>query len=215
MMFRRLYLLLACVLALCSSAALPNSTALTHLEKRSLSACGAAIVSHAPTIAKYFWKTATVFTKDSANNCLNTLFWAQTMCTSSKPTRTSAVSVPGCNCAYSIGYEINYETFMTIGTNFMANSVSKVINEGTWYGATNAEVDCGSMAKHMTISVSCLGNTVLDRVKTCAGGTYSPAANLIGKATITTYLDKREKPYKPAPCEIRPPYCNRVASTPV
>ncbi|KAF9931750.1 hypothetical protein FBU30_009674, partial [Linnemannia zychae] len=51
-------------------------------------------------------------------------------------------------------------------------------------------------------------------VKICAGSTRSSIEDLIVKSKITTYLDKLEKPVKPAPSEIRPPYCNRAASTP-
>ncbi|KAF8960182.1 hypothetical protein BGZ46_001617, partial [Entomortierella lignicola] len=206
MTLKRLFLLLACVLALCSGLVLPNKTAssglvlpnntassglvlpnstasVIDLEKRGLvSVCGSAIASYAPEVARYLWNTAQSYSKDLANKCLNNLFMTPSMCSIAPPRMggASAGTVAGatCWCAYSVGSKINIENFLTLSTNYMARDVNSFINEQpTFFGAANEDVFCGDKERHMAISVSCLGDTAKDRVKACSQGTSSPLAN--------------------------------------
>lgn len=120
-----------------------------------------------------------------------------------------------CHCAYSIGTRVNRENFLTASDNPIYAAVTNMINNGVWYGAANTEVGCGDRSRHMSIAVSCLSNSVLDRVKLCQAGTSSPNENLVSTVTATGYLDPNDSVNPPAPCEIHPPYCRRVASTPI
>ncbi|KAI9235473.1 MAG: hypothetical protein BYD32DRAFT_438312 [Podila humilis] len=212
----------------------------SHLEKRDLlSICGSAIVKYAPDVATYLWNHALQYTRETALTCMKTLFWAHEMCVT-KPARQNQVRVGdnrkiGCSCAYDAGTAVNIENFLTFDKNNLLREIQRRIESDLWHGATHMESGCGDTQTYMHIGVSCTGNNVLDSVKACSVGTTLPPANLrfcsynrfgfeakskpIRKVSYrincpyeNEALDTNPKPPKPAPCETRPPYCNRGAA---
>ncbi|KAI7818576.1 hypothetical protein BC939DRAFT_462539 [Gamsiella multidivaricata] len=217
MLLKKFTLLAAFVVTVCSGAVLPNVTA---LEKRpddvsvqavDFSICGAAIGKAAVELLKFSWNTGQAHLKGNAEACINMLR-GSSQCSSVKKRSGKASAgddvVSRCFCAYSVGTAINVENFLGEGSQ-ATQAMLNTITGGYFTGANNLEFDCGDKRMFTSIVVSCASDSVQDRVDQCKGGTYSPNSQLVEKARTTVHLTK---PDTPAPCEIRPPYCNRTPS---
>lgn len=116
-----------------------------------------------------------------------------------------------------MGTDVNLEKFLSLADSNAYKDKKSMINDRVWNGAANVETYCGDPKRYISMSVSCLANSVVDRVRECRAGRYSPDENLLERNSrsvyITIYDDDDDKP---APCEIRPSYCNRrAAPTPI
>ncbi|KAF9915695.1 hypothetical protein FBU30_001804 [Linnemannia zychae] len=214
MLLKKIVFLVACVFTLCSGAVIPNVTALepyannannTSVKAIDLSVCGTAIAKYTVELLKFSWDTGHAKFKQDATQCVDNLRRAS-VCSVPKE-RVGQTNVGSCYCAYGMGIDVNWEDFMSGADGGIFPNMRSAI-QGVFFGAYNIESFCGRN-NYQSLVVSCAGNTVNERVRECRNGNWSPAQNLVGKLKATVHLTVRD-PDTPAPCEIRPPYCNRI-----